>query len=155
MFNNNNLSNIFTYKNPKINNLKGDKTEIEDIESEFIKSISLLNTNNIFTNRNYINEKILKNLELNIEEADKKKSLNKSADDDYDSNSDEYNSLGEKKNLDTSITKMRKISIDFLSKLYNEGLKPYSQIGTEIEFNKKIQFKNNLCLNLDNPYVHS
>ena len=97
MFNNNNLSNIFTYKNPKINNLKGDKTEIEDIESEFIKSISLLNTNNIFTNRNYINEKILKNLELNIEEADKKKSLNKSADDDYDSNSDEYNSLGEKK----------------------------------------------------------
>ena len=52
MFNNNNLSNIFTYKTPKINNLKGDKTEIEDIESEFIKSISLLNTNNNFTNRN-------------------------------------------------------------------------------------------------------
>ena len=63
--------------------------------------------------------------------------------------------LEKKKNLDTSNSKIRKISIDFLSKLYDEGSKPYSQIGSEIEFNKKIQFKNNLSLNIDNPYVHS
>ena len=97
MFNNNNVSNIFTYKTPKINNLKGDKIEIGDIESEFIKAISLLNTNNNFTNRNFENDIIFKNLELKIDQTDIKKSLNKSEDDKYDSNSDEYNSLGEKK----------------------------------------------------------
>ncbi len=156
MFNNNNVSNIFTYKTPKINNLKGDKIEIGDIESEFIKAISLLNTNNNFTNRNFENDIIFKNLELKIDQTDIKKSLNKSEDDKYDSNSDEYNSLGEKKNnLDNSSTKIRKFSIDFLSKLYTEGSKPYSQIGSEIEFHKKIEFKNNLSLDMDNPYVHS
>ena len=155
MFNNNNISNIFTYKTPKINNLKGDKTEIEDIELEFIKTISIINSNNNFTNRNLANDIIFKNFQLKIDETNIRKSLNKSEDDKYDSNSDEYNSLGEKKNLDTSNSKIRKISIDFLSKLYDEGSKPYSQIGSEIEFNKKIQFKNNLSLNIDNPYVHS
>ena len=97
MFNNNNTSNIFTYKTKKINNLKGDKTEIEDIEFEFIKTISIINANNNFTNRNLANDKIFKNFQLKIDETNVIKSLNKSEDDKYDSNSDEYNSLGEKK----------------------------------------------------------
>ena len=46
--------------------------------------------------------------------------------------------LEKKKNLDSSNSKIRKISIDFLSKLYDEGSKPYSQKGSEIEFNQKI-----------------
>ena len=91
MFNNNNISNIFTYKTPKINNLKGDKTEIEDIELEFIKTISIINSNNNFTNRNLANDIIFKNFQLKIDETNVRKSLNKSEDDKYDSNSDEYN----------------------------------------------------------------
>ena len=128
---------------------KDNKEEFEEIDKYKV------NNNNNFTNRNLANDIIFKNFQLKIDETNVRKSLNKSEDDKYDSNSDEYNSLGEKKNLDASNSKIRKISIDFLSKLYDEGSKPYSQIGSEIEFNKKIQFKNNLSLNIDNPYVHS
>ena len=132
--------------------LKGDTHQIKELDSTLIKQIT--NFSNLSSDRKNFNEIQLKHFEENAEKEKKRQIKLKSkieSDDD-----EEYNSLGQKKDPNIPILKNKKLSIEFLSKLYNKGIVKNSRSSTiDSNDSQKIIFKNGIKISISNPYIFS
>ena len=138
-------------KKENLKKLKGDIYQPKEIDSIHLKKITTyLNEKNMKN----MNELEFKNFEENLEKEKKIKiNLNEIESDDDD---DDYNSLGEIKDKNLPLLKTRKLSIEFLSKLYNEGIVTKSRKSTiDTNDTNKIEFKNGIKISSTNSYIYS
>ena len=132
--------------------LNGDTHQIKELNTTLIKEIT--DFSNQLSDRKNFNENQLKHFEENAEKEKKRliKLKSKIESDDED----DYNSLGIKKDPNLPILKNKKLSIEFLSKLYNKGAMTKSFSSTiDSNDSQKIEFKNGIKISISNPYIFS
>ena len=154
------LNDLFPNKN-KIKPTKqlfGDKSEFKEIDTSYLDKIALFinddKLTDLFQKNNLLFSNFEKNL-INLNNNEKKHHKILSI-----HTGSSYDSLGNKKEkVDENKMEMRKISIEFLKTLYNEGrvdsLLHQSTISTDEDDKDKICYINDLKLSKNNIYVYS
>ena len=133
-------SSLFSTVSSNRKKLSGDRRSFAELNDDYIKSISFQAKENVVTN-------IDKTYAIDIEEIDELGNTNVN-DNDLE-NEDDVNSLGEKVN---SMSQIRKLSVEFLEKIYKEGTTSSSSNEGEIT---TMKHKDLLNIEPNNPYVYS
>ena len=131
-------SSIFSSISSHRSILSGDLHPLSQLNDEYISSISVQAKENVVTN-------IDKTYPINIEEIDELANNNVN-DNDLE---EDVTSLGEKV---SSMSQIRKLSVEFLEKIYKEGTTSSSSTEGEIT---TLKHKDLLNIEPNNPYVYS